>query len=534
MVALAAATAVDCLHATQITLALSLSPNLPCARVSASGAVSIYQGDDEAQAAVTECTGSADLGTLVFAPGTSGPIRVTVVAGLDGKACGRNGGPGCVVARRKLAYVPHTPLRLPIVLDARCADVTCDPESTCFEGACVPAEIVGCTSGDCLPPADGGASDAGTPDGGGTDAALDGGVGYVGVAAGNAHTCALLATGVVRCWGANGSGELGDGTTVPHAAPAAVPILSAVEEIGAAGSTSCARVGTKISCWGSNLWGNLGSNPAQPPDNGTYAQPRPVALTARSIAMSPCATAAIDGTNKVWFWGSNQFGQFGIGTAGSATGVPLDVMLGGDAVALGASGTCPNQADGHACRIQSGAVFCAGHNGFGQCGSGTGSALFVPAQVPGLAAPVARIAAGAQHTCAVDAVGVKCWGRNAEGQLGASNLAASSPTPLAASPAIANPLALAAGGAHACAIDGTGRVVCWGRNVEGQLGDGSSTQRSGPVAVSFLMERATHVAAGANHTCARLLSGKIACWGSNAQGQLGDPNPNTRTVLLLP
>ena len=88
-------------------------------------------------------------------------------------------------------------------------------------------------------------------------------------------------------------------------------------------------------------------------------------------------------------------------------------------------------------------------------------------------------------------------------------------------PGLSGATALAAGGAHTCALLQTGTVQCWGRNESGQLGDGTTTNRLTPVAVSGL-RGVTALAAGGAHTCALLQTGTVQCWGRNFAGQLGD------------
>ena len=144
---------------------------------------------------------------------------------------------------------------------------------------------------------------------------------------------------------------------------------------------------------------------------------------------------------------------------------------------------------------------------------------------------VTAVTAGAHHVCALLSDGiVKCWGYNADGELGdgtntgpeTCNKAACSTTPVAVS-ALSGATAIAAGQTHTCALLQAGTVECWGANSYGQLGDGTTTDSSTPVAVSGLTGMAvTAVAAGANGTCALLKSGTVECWGANFYGQLGD------------
>jgi alpha-tubulin suppressor-like RCC1 family protein len=126
----------------------------------------------------------------------------------------------------------------------------------------------------------------------------------------------------------------------------------------------------------------------------------------------------------------------------------------------------------HTCALKTdGTLWCWGDNTSGQLGLGTASTT--PGQVTAGTAPWTVVTAGQSHTCALQADGTLwCWGENADGQLGiGSNLPSAAPVVVTASPSSWS--AVAAGGAHTCAVAGDGTLWCWGANVKGQLGIGS-------------------------------------------------------------
>jgi alpha-tubulin suppressor-like RCC1 family protein len=138
-----------------------------------------------------------------------------------------------------------------------------------------------------------------------------------------------------------------------------------------------------------------------------------------------------------------------------------------------------------------------------------------------------QLAVGGRHLCArTDAGTIRCWGRNAEGQLGRGQMSPSELMPADVS-CVMQAADIVAGGSHTCArlADANNTVVCWGYNSAGQIGDGTIVNRSVPTVVP-LDNTVVQLALGANHSCARTMDGHVQCWGDNTYGQLGqDPTP---------
>ena len=131
------------------------------------------------------------------------------------------------------------------------------------------------------------------------------------------------------------------------------------------------------------------------------------------------------------------------------------------------------------------------------------------------------IAAGRRHTCALTtAGGVKCWGNNHDGQLG-DGTKIDKKTPVDVMGLAGGVQAITAGWRHTCALTASGSVKCWGKNHDGQLGDGTAINRSSPVDVVGLPSGVRAIAAGGQHACA-LNPQFVSCWGDNEDGQLGD------------
>jgi alpha-tubulin suppressor-like RCC1 family protein len=346
------------------------------------------------------------------------------------------------------------------------------------------------------------------------------------VPAGSEHTCVVVVAGGVKCWGANSSGQLGDGTNVNRNTATDVRGLSwGVAAIAAGSEHTCAlATGGAMACWGANSSGQLG-------DGTNVSRNTPVNVSGLSGAVTAIAAGSehtcVVLAGGVKCWGANSSGQLGDGTNVNRN-TPVSVVglsEGVTAIAAGSEHTCATVAVG---------VKCWGANSSGQLGDGTNVNRNTPVNVPGLSAAVTAIEAGSEHTCAMVADGVKCWGTNTSGQLG-DGTNVNRNTPVNVSGLSGGVAEIAAGSEHTCAMATGGAVACWGANSSGQLGDGTNVNRNTPVNVSGLSESVVAIAAGSEHTCATATGGAMACWGANSSGQLGNgTNVNRNTPVNVP
>ena len=274
-----------------------------------------------------------------------------------------------------------------------------------------------------------------------------------------------------------------------------------------------------------------------------------ISLTATLAALAPAPQAALAASHeaslisaggehscaleggKAYCWGFNEFGQLGDGSTTSSS-VPVAVDTSG--ALAGQTLTQITGGDDYTCALDAaGTAYCWGYNVVGQLGDGSTTDSDVPVAVdtsgPLAGQTLTQIAAGSLTTCALDAAGAAyCWGYNQDGNLGDGSTTGSSvPVAVDASGALAGQALtqITVGTEHVCSVDAAGAAYCWGDNNLGQLGGGSTAGSDVPVAVdtsgALAGQTLTQITAGASHTCALDRAGAAYCWGEGYYGQLG-------------
>jgi alpha-tubulin suppressor-like RCC1 family protein len=295
-----------------------------------------------------------------------------------------------------------------------------------------------------------------------------------------------------------------------------------------AGGGSCAvQSNGNLACWGPNANGQIG-------DGTTIQRPRPTRVMIDDVTHVSSGrehTCAARGDFSAWCWGENVSGQLGDGSTVMERSVPARVAGTGTStvrvvqVGAGNNFSCA--------RLTTGGVKCWGANNLGQLGNGTsggGSNTPVDVMLGGLMAR--DLAVGRQHACVVTSTNrVLCWGHNVNGQLGIGNFDIAYDTPQMNS--VTNAVDVSAGGYHSCAARSSGEVLCWGLNDDGQLGNGLTTTSNTPVMASVIAGiDFDQVSVGQFHSCAHTTADRIYCWGDNTSSQLGNGGGADVTVPI--
>lgn len=338
---------------------------------------------------------------------------------------------------------------------------------------------------------------------------------------GSAHSCLIGLDGVTRCFGGGSFGQLGDGLTAVVSSRVAVTGNPSFTTLRLQAQHTCGLQANGVAlCWGRNQNGA-----ARGDGVGGLIQAVPIAVAGgpyRALSPGRLTTCGITLAGAAVCWGLNQAGEIGDGTTLSrTTPVPVATSL---------AFTSIESSWIHSCGLTStGAAYCWGRE------IGGTSNLLTPTAVSG-ALVFSRIFSGGTHACALTSLGEAwCWGPNFVGQLGDGTTTGST-VPVRVSGGLFFSV-LATGtvpntqvSSHSCGITITGKAYCWGTNADGELGDGTTTTRTVPTAV-LTDEVFVAITAGERFSCAMTPDRRVFCWGSNAQGELGSGTIGGRSTI---
>ena len=387
------------------------------------------------------------------------------------------------------------------------------------------AAVVGQPAEALEPGATGDGGDRGAGAGGSSVSGEVGTADWRQVSAGGEHTCAIRTSGRLYCWGGDRHGQLGNGgTNADQSTPTEVAGGAADWAAVTAGfGFTCARKTTgRLYCWGDDSSGQLGDGGSIP--GSDQASPIEVAGGATDWAGVDAGTyhvCARTTTGRLYCWGDDSYHQLGDGSTDIPRSVPTAVAGGATNWANVSAGSW------HTCaRRTTGRLYCWGANFTGQLGNGsqTGADRAVPTEVAGNASNWAAVTTGGWYTCARKRSGrLFCWGPGGAGQLGNGGTNTYVSIPIEVAGGSTDWATVTTGYRHTCARRTSGRLFCWGHDGNGQLGNGgTATNVSVPVEVAGGATNWATLTAGDGHTCARRTSGRLFCWGRDGQSQLGD------------
>jgi alpha-tubulin suppressor-like RCC1 family protein len=372
------------------------------------------------------------------------------------------------------------------------------------------------------------------------------------VSAGYQHTCGVTTSNVAYCWGANGFGEVGDGTSRNiRTRPVRVAGALSFREVAAGLSYTCGVTTDDVAyCWGENEAGQLGDGTVTDRSVPTRVEGGLAFRQVNASAGEHACGVTTDGV--AYCWGLNISGELGVGTNQGPEGCPIFGAHDRTAcskrpvrVTGGLTFRLVNGGTSHTCGITtSGATYCWGYNGAGELGSGISDGPEDCNPDPNFVSPCStspfqvvgslvfrQVNGGVNATCGVTRSNVAyCWGA---GPLG-DNTSNGSTRPVRVTGGLAFSR-VNAGGGHSCGVTTGSVAYCWGVNLDGELGDGTTTDRFSPVRVAGgLAFRA--VASNWFHTCGITTAARAYCWGDNEFGQVGDGasgNVRTRPAAVL-
>jgi cysteine-rich repeat protein len=445
----------------------------------------------------------------------------------------------------------------------RCGDGKVEPGEECDDseasasGACVVCKTARCGDGVIYPDHEQ-CDDANVVSGDGCSAACR--IEPVAIALGGGTTCALSATGHVKCWGRNDSGVLGLGDTqsrgqVKSQLPSKLPAIDLGTErtaiaISVSGADSaCALLDHgEVKCWGNNRFGQLGTGTTD--NRGDEAGEmgdalEPIALGAGRTALGVSAgsnySCAVLDDGSVKCWGSGQDGQLGGGSVDDAVSPAQFVLLD-----LQRGATAVSASDGVSCALlDDGSVKCWGNASYVPRSDAvdldnSGGVGDYPGEISGLSAlrfsggKVSSIVAGRVSEAILEDGSLMLWGFGYQGWTHAGvppdDFATLSAMKLGSGRTVKSSDVDVY---HTCATTDDGALSCWGFAPHGALGLGSVVASAGPIvyddqgavtritSVDLGGRAARQVSVGVEHSCALLADGTLKCWGYNESGQLG-------------
>jgi YD repeat-containing protein len=315
-------------------------------------------------------------------------------------------------------------------------------------------------------------------------------------AGGYYHTTAIKTDGTLWTWGGNNYGQLGDGTINPRSSPVTTAGAGTTWcQVSASGyHTAAVKTDGTLWTWGYNGLGRLGTGTTT--DRSSPGTTAGAGTTWCQVSTGGQATMAVKTDGTLWTWGYNRCGRLGTGTTTDQS----------SPVTTAGAGTtwCQVTTNGyHTAAVKTdGTLWTWGYNGLGRLGTGTTTDRSSPGTTAGAGTTWCQVGAGYRHTMAIKTDGTLwTWGGNNFGQLG-DNTTTDQSSPGTTAGAGTTWCQVSASGLHTMAIKTDGTLWTWGRNIDGRLGDGTTTSRSSPGTTAGAGTTWCQVSAGSGHTTA--------------------------------
>lgn len=333
------------------------------------------------------------------------------------------------------------------------------------------------------------------------------------------HTCAIKTDSSLWCWGMNEFGQLGDWKVGNDICYPGYPfscvklpkqITTEILQISAGDFHTCAiKTDGSLWCWGLNMQGQLGDGTIE-----SKSTPVQIMTGVSQVSAGGAHTCAIKNDGSLWCWGYNFLGQVGDGMIGNDLcpipfQQPQPCVKSPKQIMTGVLQV--SAGNNHTCAIRTdGSLWCWG---WGNALVRPGNEL-TPVQI--IPSGVSQVSAGEFHTCVIKSDNsLWCWGQNFGGQLGdGTTMEKSTPTQI-----MVDVLQVSSGYSHTCAVKTDNSLWCWGWSYVGQVGDGTVGYKLSPIQI---MTDVSQLSVGDYHSCAIKTDGSLWCWGGNWFGQIGD------------
>jgi len=334
-------------------------------------------------------------------------------------------------------------------------------------------------------------------------------------------TCGITTAGVLKCWG-EGS-YIGNSSLIASTAPVAIDTSTSYAQVGNKDAFTCGLTTSgQIKCWGDDINYSLGDGL-----RGYYSTPTTITTDYKlaSVSNSDEFNCFISTAGRLRCWGVNDYGQIGIGSSALSIDSPSEVD---------SSLTYSKVSTGRrfSCAITTGQKLkCWGYNLYGQLGDGTNTARTVPVEIDASNSYDHIELSNRYMACGLTTSGVlKCWGQNDYGQLG-DGTTTNRTTPTVIDSGVQYSQISVGGNSFACGITAAGVLKCWGRN-SNQLGDGTTTDRTTPTVIDSGVSYIS-ISSGQYGSCGITTAGVLKCWGPNLAGEVGDGTTTSKSSPVV-